>query len=166
MLQLTQEIKGTAFVYVVNERTSLNNQTPDYVSEAFKTFQTSETKEDFFKIGNHFYFFVKENNDLEKMRVAGFNIRQKLDKKATDITIIGSGETALALAEGLALSNYHFLNYFKDADDREYTLENIFMLGDITAEEINRINNVIKAVFWARDMVNEPNSFLTANHME
>ncbi|MEG1376092.1 MAG: peptidase M17, partial [Myroides sp.] len=165
MLQLTQEIKGTAFVYVVNEQTSLNNQTPDYVSEAFKTFQTAETKEDFFKIGNQFYFFVKENNDLEKMRVAGFNIRQKLDKKATDITIIGSGETTLALAEGLALSNYQFLKYFKDADDREYTLENIFMLGDISAEEINRINNVIKAVFWARDMVNEPNSFLTANQL-
>jgi len=48
MLQLTQEIKGTAFVYVVNEQTSLNNQTPDYVGEAFKTFQTAETKEDFF----------------------------------------------------------------------------------------------------------------------
>jgi len=165
MLQLTQEIKGTAFVYVVNEQTTLNNQTPDYVGEAFKTFQTAETKEDFFKIGNQFYFFVKENNDLEKMRVAGFNIRQKLDKKATDITIVGSGETTLALAEGLALSNYQFLKYFKDADDREYTLENIFMLGDISAEEISRINNVIKAVFWARDMVNEPNSFLTANQL-
>ena len=68
MLQLTQEIKGTAFVYVVNERTSLNNQTPDYVSEAFKTFQTAETKEDFFKIGNQFYFFVRENKKLKKNR--------------------------------------------------------------------------------------------------
>src|SRR5690606_4634607 len=104
MLQLTQEIKGNAFVYVVNAQTTLNNQTPNYVSEAFKTFQSAETKEDFIKIGSQFYFFVKENSDLEKMRVAGFNIRQKLDKKASDITIIGSDETTLALAEGFALS--------------------------------------------------------------
>ncbi|HLV45927.1 MAG TPA: hypothetical protein VKY32_02685, partial [Flavobacterium sp.] len=116
MLQLTQEIKGTAFVYVVNAQTSLNNQTPDYVTEAFKTFQSAETKEDFIKIGSQFYFFVKETPDLEKMRVAGFHIRQKLDKKATDITIVGNGEITLALAEGLALSNYQFLKYFKDAD--------------------------------------------------
>src|SRR5690606_20248604 len=165
MLQLTQEIKGTAFVYVVNAQTSLNNQTPDYVTEAFKTVQSAETKEDFIKIGSQFYFFVKETPDLEKMRVAGFDIRQKLDKNATDIIIVGNGEITLALAEGLALSNYQFLKYFKDADEREYTLENIFMLGDLSAEEIQRMNNVIKAVFWARDMVNEPNSFLTATQL-
>ncbi len=165
MLQLSQEIKGTAFVYVVNGQTTLNSQTPDYVSEALKTFQSAEVKEDFIKIGSQFYFFVKENSDLEKMRVAGFNIRQKLDKKTTDISIIGSGETTLALAEGLALSNYQFLKYFKDADEREYALENIFIVGDVSAAEINQMNNVIKAVFWARDMVNEPNSFLTANQL-
>src|SRR5690606_33573656 len=162
MLQLTQEIKGDAFVYVVNGQTTLNNQTPDYVTETFKTFQSAETKEDFIKVGTQFYFFVKENNDLEKMRVAGFSVRQKLDKKATDITIVGSGETTLAFAEGLALSNYQFLKYFKDADDREYALENIFILGTISSSEIEKMNNVIKAVFWARDMVNEPTSYLTA----
>lgn len=162
MLQLTQEIKGNAFVYVANGQTTLNTQTPAYITEAFKSFQTTETQEDFIKIGNQFYFFVKENTDLEKMRVAGFNIRQKLAKETTALTIVGNGETALALAEGLALSNYQFLKYFKDADTREYALENIYLLGDISTEEINRMNNVIKAVFWARDMVNEPNSYLTA----
>ena len=162
MLQLTQEIKGNAFVYVANGQTTLNTQTPAYITEAFKSFQTTETQEDFIKIGNQFYFFVKENTDLEKMRVAGFNIRQKLAKETTALTIVGNGETALALAEGLALSNYQFLKYFKDADTREYALENIYLLGDVATEEINRMNNVIKAVFWARDMVNEPNSYLTA----
>src|SRR5690606_38381408 len=165
MLQLTKQFKGNAFVYVVNGQTTINPETPAYIQEAFKTFQATETKEDFIKIGSQFYFFVKETTDLEKMRVAGFHIRQKLDKKATDITIVGNGEITLALAEGLALSNYQFLKYFKDADEREYTLENIFMLGDLSAEEIQRMNNVIKAVFWARDMVNEPNSFLTATQL-
>ena len=96
------------------------------------------------------------------MRVAGYNVRQKLDKKIAEITVVGDGEVTLALAEGLALSNYQFLKYFKDADDREYALETIFVKGNVSVTEIKRMNNVIKAVFWARDMVNEPNSYLTA----
>lgn len=162
MLQLTNQIKGTAVVYIVNEQTLVDTQLPTYIQEAFSAFKTAEATEDFIKVGNQFHFFVKENNDLEKMRVAGFNVRQKLDKKATDVTLVGSGETILALAEGLALSNYQFLKYFKDADEREYSLENVFILGTVSEEDINQMNNVIKAVFWARDMVNEPTSYLTA----
>lgn len=165
MLQLTEQVKGTAVVYIVNANTVLDTQTPSYIIDAFEAFKNTEATEDFIKVGTQFYFFVKENNDLEKMRVAGFSVRQKLDKKATDITIVGSGETTLAFAEGLALSNYQFLKYFKDADDREYALENIFILGTISSSEIEKMNNVIKAVFWARDMVNEPHSYLNASQL-
>lgn len=162
MLQLTNQVKGSAIVYIINEQTEVDTQLPTYIQEAFSSFKTAEATEDFIKVGNQFHFFVKETNDLEKMRVAGFNVRQKLDKKATDVTLVGSGETTLALAEGLALSNYQFLKYFKDADSREYALENIFILGTVSETEINQMNNVIKAVLWARDMVNEPTSYLTA----
>lgn len=162
MLQLVDQFTGNAFVIIVNKQTIIDESVPSHIQEAFESFKNSDEKEDFAKIGTTIYFFVKENEDLEKMRVAGFNIRQKLDKKAIGITIAGNNETALALAEGLALSNYQFLKYFKDADDREYALEHIYLLGNVAKEEINRMNNVIKAVFWARDMVNEPNSYLTA----
>lgn len=165
MLQLTDHLSGNAFVYIVNNQTEINQELPNYIQEVFTTFKTSEEKEDFVKIGQTVYFFVKENEDLEKMRVAGFAVRQKLDKKAVEITIVGNGETALALAEGLALSNYQFLKYFKDADDREYALDLIKLFGTISKEEINRMNNVIKAVFWARDMVNEPHSYLNATQL-
>lgn len=162
MLQLVDQLTGSAFVFTINEQTTIDASLPNYIQEAFESFKNSDEKEDFVKIGKSVYFFVKENEDLEKMRVAGFNVRQKLDKKTTGITIAGNGETALALAEGLALSNYQFLKYFKDADEREYALEHIYMMGNITEADIDRMNNVIRAVFWARDMVNEPNSYLTA----
>lgn len=165
MLQLTDHLSGNAFVYIVNNQTEINQELPNYIKEVFTAFKNSEEKEDFVKIGQNVYFFVKENEDLEKMRVAGFAVRQKLDKKAVEITIVGNGETALALAEGLALSNYQFLKYFKDADDREYALDIIKLFGTISKEEINRMNNVIKAVFWARDMVNEPHSYLNATQL-
>lgn len=163
MLQLTNTLNTDAVVYVVNEQTSIDSQFPQYIQEAFESFKTSDAKEDFIKIGNKNFFFVKENQDLEKMRVAGFAIRQKLDKKATAITIVGTDN--LALAEGLALSNYQFLKYFKDADDREYQLENIYILGNVSQASINEMNNVIQAVFWARDMVNEPSSYLSARQL-
>src|SRR5690554_3605848 len=36
------------------------------------------------------------------------------------------------------------------------------MYGNISEKEINRMNNTIKAVYWARDMVNEPVNYLDA----
>ncbi len=162
MLQLVHTLKGDVLVYVVNAQTTVDAQLPEYIRDVFEAFKASDAQDDFIKIGKKAYFLVKEQQDLEKMRVAGFSVRQKLDKKAADVTIIGNSEAALALAEGLALSNYQFLKYFKDADEREYALEQIGIYGEVSAEEVNRMNNVIKAVFWARDMVNEPNSYLTA----
>ena len=39
MLQLTPQIKGTAFVYVVNKQSTLTNDSPTYVEEAFEAFK-------------------------------------------------------------------------------------------------------------------------------
>lgn len=162
MLHLTTELTGSTFVFVVNEQTSIDSQFSASIKEAFEHFKNNNDHEDLTKIGNSVAFFVKENADLEKMRVAGFNIREKLNKKVTQITLVGNGASTLALAEGLALSNYQFLKYFKDADDKEFTLEQILIHGAVSIEDINKMNNVIKAVVWARDLVNEPNSYLTA----
>lgn len=162
MLQLVDQFTGNAFVIIVNKQTAIDASAPSHIQEAFEYFKNSDEKEDLAKTGNAVYFFVKEEQDLEKMRVAGFNVRGKLNKKTAEITIVGNGETTLALAEGLALSNYQFLKYFKDADDKEFSLEKIFIHGNVSEEDTNKMNNVIKSVLWARDMVNEPNSYLTA----
>ena len=82
-----------------------------------------------------------------------------------NITIIGKKEGVLTVAEGFALSNYQFLKYFKDADKKKYALETIFVIGKFGKDEITNLNNVIKSVVWARDMVNEPVSFLTATQL-
>nr|WP_299202012.1 M17 family metallopeptidase [uncultured Brumimicrobium sp.] len=135
---------------------------PTIVEEQAKKFIASDDKTDYIKLGEQFIFFVKENDDLEKMRVAGYETRTKLSKEAKELFISGKGVSALALAEGLALSNYQFLKYFKDADKKRYQLENITLLDAFEAKDISRINNTTKAVYWSRDMVNEPLSYLTA----
>lgn len=135
------------------------------VSEQAEKFIASEEETDFLKLGDQFIFFVKENEDLEKMRVAGHDIRTKLSKTAEEIFISGEGKATLALTEGLELSNYQFLKYFKDADKKRYHLKEIHLLGDFDKKEIEHLNNTNIAVYWARDMVNEPVSFLTATQL-
>ena len=166
MLQSSKIINyNFSFVFLISPTSVLEGNFPDFVKKQYTDFQTSEAKEDYLKIGKQYFFFVKEQSDLEKMRVSGFNIRQKLDKKETTLTILGNGESALAVAEGLALSNYQFLKYFKDAEDKRNHLEHIYLNGNIDTARISELNNIIKAVCWARDMVNEPTSFLTAEQL-
>lgn len=162
MLQKINTLPTTDAIFIVNANATIDGAFPTFVKEAFQAFVQSEEKEDFVKTATSTYFFVRSTEDLEKMRVAGFSVRQKMAKKTETITIVGDGAEALALAEGLALSNYQFLKYFKDANDREYALETINMFGTVEAADIAEMNNVIKAVIWARDMVNEPVSYLNA----
>lgn len=135
------------------------------VTELAQKFMDSEDESDYLKMGEQYIFFVKETENLEKLRVAGSTIRTKLTKTATEIQVVGTGIAALALAEGIALSNYQFLKYFKDADKKKYALASIALVGTFDDTQVTKLNNTLKAVFWARDMVNEPVSFLTATQL-
>lgn len=151
--------------FIVGEKFNSIEGVSKIVSEQAEKFIASEDETDYLKIGNQFVFFVKENENLEKIRVAAHDIRTKLSKTAEEIFISGDGAAALALAEGLELSNYQFLKYFKEADKKRYLLKEISLLGKVDAKEVATLNNVLKSVYWARDMVNEPVSFLTATQL-
>ncbi len=166
MIKQTKTYKVDGHIaFVVGEKFNNIEGVSKMVSEQAEKFIASEEETDFLKLGDQFIFFVKENEDLEKMRVAGHDIRTKLSKTAEEIFISGEGKAALALAEGLELSNYQFLKYFKDADKKRYHLKEIHLLGDFNKKEIEHLNNTNIAVYWARDMVNEPVSFLTATQL-
>jgi leucyl aminopeptidase len=138
---------------------------PAFVHEQVRKFIQGDEDSDFLKLGDQCIFLVKETDKLEKLRVAGHAVRTKLPKLSKHIFVQGPQEMALTLAEGLALSNYQFLKYFKDAAKKAYALESIALLGDSDAQAIQTLNNTIQAVCWARDMVNEPVSFLTATQL-
>jgi leucyl aminopeptidase len=54
------------------------------------------------------------------------------------------------------------LKYFKDADKKKNELESIYVSEKTSEEAVFELNTTIKSVFWARDMVNEPVSYLNA----
>lgn len=138
---------------------------PAFVHEQVQKFIQGDEDNDFLKLGEQCIFLFKESDKAEKMRVAGHTVRTKLPRLTKKVFVQGPQEMALALAEGLALSSYQFLKYFKEADKKAYALTAIALVGDSDAQQIEKLNNTIKAVCWARDMVNEPVSFLTATQL-
>jgi len=117
-------------------------------------------------------FIKKDDKDpeaIESCRKAGNCILAKLNgNKLSKIFIVDVQENSfgtLAFAEGMALGNYQFSKYKKSKDAKKSfnTLEKIVLVSKkITNESINEINILVEAVCKARDLVNEPVSYLTA----
>jgi len=99
----------------------------------------------------------------EKVRIIGSNIAKKLNQAKIEkvgIFSLSDIDFSLDLAEGIALANYQFLKYFKDSDLKKNSLRKILVRSK--SSEIDRLNAVISGTLYARDLVNEPLSYLTA----
>lgn len=132
-------------------------------AELWKKF--SQTEKDFEKVCSldSATFLIKSDIDAEKMRKSGSKVRSELDKEVSGIAIYGIEITNFL--EGFLLSSYQFLKYFKEKEKKAYKLQTISVDPEINQNELDELLNVAKAVFWARDMVNEPVSYLTAEKL-
>jgi len=117
-----------------------------------------------------YLFFIKEEKDpskrLESCRKAGDKVAGLLNsQKAVKATIYdaeGKSSEVLAFAEGMALGSYQFLKYKKDREN-ENTLKEIEMYAvTCHASRVTDMNILLDAVSRCRDLINEPNSYLTA----
>src|SRR5208283_2435884 len=107
------------------------------------------------------------NVQKETLRKAGHTLCQFIqNKKITHITLddeLPDGSLTLAFLEGLALSNYQFLKYQKNAGEKQTSLSAISLLSDhVTAADLQNLDSLIEAVYFARDLINEPASVLTS----
>jgi len=128
-------------------------------------FLKSESELEFIKKGKQWLFVAKTNKDAEKNRMTGFQIRKKLPVDIDTFSILGEEKAALETAEGLVLANYQFLKYRADKEKKEYKLNTINLIGESKKSSVDFINNTSKAVYWSRDLVNEPHSYLTATQL-
>tara|TARA_R110002072_G_scaffold232309_2_gene389722 strand:- start:21674 stop:23065 length:1392 start_codon:yes stop_codon:yes gene_type:complete len=130
-----------------------------------KLFSAFLKKDSDFKVINELessIFLVKYNKDAEKNRVSGAKIREVLNKDVKEIAFLGDKKYTFDLLEGFLLSSYQFLKYFKDKEKKEYKLKNLLVEDSFGDKAIGELFDITTAVFWARDMVNEPVSFLNA----
>ena len=106
--------------------------------------------------------------DLEAARVAGNTLVGELKSlNIGDILVSSDAKDAamlLAYAEGMALGNYQFVKYKKEKPTNG--LKNIYLEHSALKQtDINELQVVTEANIIARDLVNEPVSYLTAEKL-
>ncbi len=108
-----------------------------------------------------------KNSRLESARKAGFGVHAILnDHDVESVVVVNGGvepEECVAFAEGLALTNYQFLKYHTEGKGKKFMLTEIHLFDDaLTGDHVEKLDNLVEAVFQTRDLVNEPLSHLNA----
>lgn len=103
----------------------------------------------------------------EYLRMAGNTISGQTNMNkcsSIQIDVLGTdGKAALCLAEGMALGNYKFNKYRRNAQSESNSLNKIGIFSsDVTQKDVDNLQALVNAVYAARDLVNEPLSHLTA----
>jgi leucyl aminopeptidase len=172
-IQLSKTGTGKADqVILLGERTSFDRYISDpsqkaYVSKKLESGETTHVYLNLFE-KKIFFVYIKPNTDsnqfAEEFRKKAFEITGILNgEKAETIEILPEGieeRNTLAFCESLALSNYQFLKY--KSEKKENALKAINIVGNYSASAIEELNVVVKANYIARDLVNEPVIYLTA----
>lgn len=107
---------------------------------------------------------------LENYRMAGAGVVAQLNKLHVKSAFISNesdfADAAVAFVEGMLLAGYQFLRYKKDTEQQKNSLQSIAVHEDaITPDELNEICYVCEAVNTARDLINEPVIYLTAEQL-
>ncbi|MEE4198662.1 MAG: leucyl aminopeptidase [Bacteroidales bacterium] len=106
----------------------------------------------------------------EKLRRAAGDLYQEIKaNKHQEILIVDlvkDTDLALAYIEGLGLSHYQFLKYQSQQEKKRNTLQAIKIYNSaITQEHLNELQHILEAVFYTKDLVNEPVASLNAGQL-
>lgn len=162
---LSDDVKGVPAGYFSGEETKYIKKS---LKEGIKTIVINQ-------FSRYVYLVIlevhgsPEHRLLEKARKSGASQFTRIKSaKIDEITLTGrvDARIALAFAEGILLSSYQFLKYRSNRKKEESLLKQINIgISGVSEREIQRLNILCEAVFKARDLVNEPASFLTANEL-
>jgi leucyl aminopeptidase len=97
----------------------------------------------------------------ENYRVYGNEAQIVLNKAKTERAVIhvinASKKETLAFTEGMLLGNYQFLRYFTDPAKKRNALSEVDVYASsVSEEDLDGLNDIVKAVYMARDLVNTP----------
>ncbi len=114
--------------------------------------------------------FVKrsplEAEDRENARMAGCDILAQLSHYKIDSVVLLQRSHSLRFRdylEGMLLGNYQFLKYFKDKTAKRNPLRHIRLESQaLSRGELRELLAVVRSTCTARDLVNEPQSYLSA----
>ena len=158
----TKSDKSLVNIWLLGESVSKN------LSEELKTLSKSLSHEngqkwDYLKGVKSYDFVISPTENDEELRIIGAEIVGLVAKEFSEIRVHSNERKAMVLSEGMALANYQFLQHFSLPEKNK--LESIIVNEGQTTEEILELNNTIKAVYWARNVVNTPVSHLNATQL-
>ena len=155
-------IPAGSLVVIAGKKTAQDKKLSTEVREFADRFAKGSDNFDFLKSANGFTFLVKDSLSHEQLRVHGSKILSSLNKNVKDLALYGDDKKVLHVLEGLMLSSYQYLRFFKEADKKAHALQTIHVSDEVSDKKIAELKSVVKAVFWARDKVNDPVSHLNA----
>ena len=126
----------------------------------------SENGKDFeyYKSKEGFEFEIQEGQTLEQIRIHAHSIEKHLHDVQTSLLLEnGNIEEAYALLEGLLLSSYRFTQHFSKPETAKFN--EVVVKAAVTQAQITELENIAKAVFKTRDLVNTPVSHLNAEQL-
>jgi leucyl aminopeptidase len=126
----------------------------------------SENGKDFeyYKSKEGFEFEIQEGQTLEQIRIHAHSIEKHLHDVQTSLLLEnGNTEEAYALLEGLLLSSYRFTQHFSKPETAKFN--EVVVKAAVTQAQITELENIAKAVFKTRDLVNTPVSHLNAEQL-
>jgi leucyl aminopeptidase len=163
----SSKVKSANSVYLVASKKDTDQLT---LSKVQKEYVINTLKSDGFVAVNEFgnmtfYCEVKDladDGNKEKLRQLGYRVFEAAKDTCEDLQVISSSAKALELfSEGFALSSYRFDRYFTKPKKQKLTA---VYTGDKSAN-LDRIEAIVNATVWARELVNEPVSFLNATQL-
>lgn len=108
------------------------------------------------------------NKKKEEIRRSAYRMRKPIRSNNHENLVITSGDTyhgaVLDFAEGLILSAYSFDKYKTREDNatKKNYPRNLLLHGDFEDNSVNWLDNVTDAVWFTRDLINEPVIHLNA----
>jgi leucyl aminopeptidase len=113
---------------------------------------------------NSGFYFVKKKTKNEGQRQLGAKAFNALKGSANSVEVLGDVADVYPFLEGMSLAGYSFRKYKTEEAKTTDSIDYVFspVLSDEQAEELN---NTINIVYWTRDLVNEPVSYLTAEQL-
>ncbi len=146
----------------------LSQQEQDYIRGGYDA--KSKPSFTFNRYSYFEYVYIMEGGnsyaDMEKLRREGDNACSFFTKEQQNSAVLYAPgtepEAVLAFTEGLALGSYCFTHY-KEKDDEKVRFSTLHVdSSEVSASQLERLSNIVKAGFEVRDMVNEPVNVLDA----
>jgi len=174
-ISVTKSIKSTDTLVLLTDRKVLDWAT-EMLNEEGAKYVKKAAKKDINTVfiprqkGNLIIQFLNSNQEesirREDVRLAGNDLLTTIHHYKIESVVVSNLHPINMVSdfvEGLALGNYQFIKYFTNKSEKQKCLTSIkVMREDLSTSQTKELQNIITATFHARDLVNEPLSFLTA----